>query len=168
MRSYILIILLLISGCSHTNYCTVKISLAEVQREKHSTKGYHERLYKFIYLLENSIDAMLNDVQRMQFDCKQNQNLTLKISLTPLDLYDNLTQKHSLHKHSIKYTIYYQLLNTNKEVLSGNITTVDSFFTPHNLYADFLSMENSQLSAIANITQQLELELLYFLRNSYK
>jgi hypothetical protein len=163
----IFIILFLLTGCSSYDHESINITLQNTKSDLQSITGYNEKIDRFEYLLRNSVDEMLSNIKVQK---NYNEAFILNLSFRHKNQYDSIKKSKIQSKHTFNYTIKYELisLKSKKSVLSGTINSVHSFFTPTYFFSDVISAEDSQISAIANITKQLELEIQYFLDNTFK
>jgi hypothetical protein len=157
----IILILLLLTGCSH-NGGDITVSLGTIYDTKSKRNGFNERLHSFQFLLKHAIDDMLNDLHQGEFGCIR--DFTLDISFTSPELYHHIQQRNTLQKKALSYKFHYTLYNIN-ESYSGKIETIDAFVIPSNAYADILSKEDSEIAGINNLVKQLEHELTGVLHN---
>lgn len=171
MRKYLQIIpiITILNGCNHIpcdKTCNYNITLMDVKKSMIKQKGYDERIERFQYLLKNSIEFMLEDINRQKFCCSKGKNFLLEISYQNDNIYNDIKRHKSIKKHVHFSEIKYTLKTVNgKEVLRGKIRCIDSFITPSHFYADIISSEDSQLTTVENISQQLKHEVINYLQN---
>jgi len=174
MKLRILFTIFFLVGCgsikNSEDNCHINISFVELKKSEMIRKGYEEHIDRFQYLLKNSIENMLDDLNRKNFSCKIDKNFILNVSYESEDIYSSIKQHKSLRKHSLFFYLQYSLNNIidGKTLLTGKIRSIDSFVTPSNFYADILSSEDAQISGISNLTKQLELELMYYMQQASK
>lgn len=153
-------------GCSSLSgdRCNLNFSLVEIKKNDLGKRNFDEKISRFQYLLKNSLDSKLSDINNRKFQCSKDRFFELRLTYKCDDLYDHLKEHKSLHKHSSLFSLHYDLhdLVSGKKVLSGKIKSIDSFITPSHFYSDVLSSDDSMIAAIDNLTKQLELELLSF------
>jgi hypothetical protein len=172
MKLHIIFLIFFLVGCEtikqSENSCHIQISLANPKKSDKVRKGYEHNIERFQYLLQNSIENMLYDLNTKHFPCQNNQSFILNISYQNDDIYGSIKQSKSLKKHSLFFYLKYSLKNVvdDKILLNGNIRSIDSFITPSHFYSDILSSEDAQISSITNLTQRLKLELMYYLQHT--
>ncbi len=172
MKLWTLFLIFFLVGCETINQSessyNINISLANLQKSDTVRRGYESNIERFQYLLQNSIDNMLSDLNTKNFRCQNDQNFILNISYQSDDIYDSIKQSKSLKKHSLFFYLQYSLKNMidGETLITGKIRSIDSFIMPSNFYADTLSSEDAQISGISNLTKQLELELMYYLQHT--
>ena len=164
MRKFSLIFIFLLFGCSHSGG-DISVSLGKFYDIKLNEKGFNQKLNSFQFLLKNSIEDMLEDLNHQDFGCAK--DMTLDISFESPDLYHDIKQKSKLQKKTPSYKLNYTI-SDGENSYSGKIKSTDSFIIPSNTYGYVISKEDSEIAGINDITKQLEHELTGLIHNNCK
>lgn len=154
-------------GCSNQDFHASNVQLGSIKNLNVDAKGYEKKIKGFIYLLNYAVNDMLIDINNQVQNCK-NDPLTLNLSLKYEDPYQEIKHRSSLNKKASFLSLKYELTDASQNKTSGEITALDSFVIPHTPYGYVLSIEDSQIAIINNLVKQLEMEVIYYLRNRCK
>ncbi len=163
--------LLLCGGCGLQpmydckNISPRTISVNSIQKSKLNKHKYASRVDKFEYLLSNAVNNMLGNLSLNSY-----QNLSIDLSYSYDDICENIKQSNKPNKYANTFTVKYTVSDdTNRrQLFSGTINIIDSFYISNNLYSGYLSSNDSLSIASENITKQLEFELLNWYKSGKK
>jgi hypothetical protein len=158
MRKIISVItILFLTGCSSLDNKApcYNVFLRKVKREEKLEPGFHKKISRMDFFLEQSIRFMLEGLSSGD-NCS---NLNLEITYKAQDPFNKVKKTQALNQETMDYKLNYKLKRGQSLIAQGTIRELDSFLIAKQLYPSLLSGEASQVATAEALTARLEVSL---------